>query len=69
MNQNLIKKSFMKKNLMTSHTLLKSALLGLFASTVAFSSFAAEQGGNLYLLKSVLFLKASQPLLRIYPVG
>lgn len=44
MNQNLIKKSFMKKNLMTTHTLLKSTLLGLFASTLTLSSFAAEQG-------------------------
>lgn len=46
MNQNLIKKSFMKKNLMTTHTLLKSTLLGLFASTLTLSSFAAEQGGQ-----------------------
>ncbi|WP_033413969.1 efflux RND transporter periplasmic adaptor subunit [Kangiella aquimarina] len=34
----------MKKNLMTTHTLLKSTLLGLFASTLTLSSFAAEQG-------------------------
>lgn len=46
MNQNFIKKGFMKSNSMTTRTLFKSTLLGLFASTLTFSSFAAEQGGQ-----------------------
>ena len=46
MNQNFIKKSFMKSNSMTTRTLFKSTLLGLFVSTLTFSSLAAEQGGQ-----------------------
>lgn len=46
MNKNFIKKSFMKSNSKTTRTLLKSTLLGLFVSTLTFSSLAAEQGGQ-----------------------
>ncbi|AUD79669.1 efflux RND transporter periplasmic adaptor subunit [Kangiella profundi] len=46
MNQNFIKKSFMKSNSMTTRTLFKSTLLGLFVSTLTFSSLAAEQGSQ-----------------------
>ena len=41
-----MKTSIMKKNYPYSRTLLKSILLGLFASTLTFSSLAAEQGGQ-----------------------
>lgn len=46
MNQNFMKKSLMKKNHMKTNMLLKSTLLGLIASTLTFSSLAAEQGGQ-----------------------
>ncbi len=46
MYQNFIKQSLMKSNSMTTGSLLKSTLLGLFVSTLTFSSFAAEQGAQ-----------------------